>query len=218
MKHYFNLSRPATSPADSTITKRKHVDLGRLSYSFEYFRQTQDYTDSDPDSGFYRQILLDSTQTYDSLTIKKIINEITWTNPSFRPDKKVRLLQLEAGIKQQYVEVILHGKKNYFLQYIPSAGLIFNPLPQLHLDAHGDYVLGDYNKDDLSLKANLALTLGKADKNAGVVTFKALYSLHKPGWFYENYSGNNFSGIQHGKNKAWFRVVLIILLKPSMRE
>lgn len=192
MKQYFNLSRHQKNVKDTTYLSRKHFELGRISYTFEYNRQIQNYIDNKPVSGFYNNIYLDSLRTYDSLTITKIANEVTWTNPSFRQDKKLRLLQLEAHLKQQYVEVSMLGTKQYFLQYIPAAGISFNPFSTLHLDGYGDYVLGDFNEGDMSLKVNLSQTLGKANKNAGTITLKAYYAFQKPGWFYEHFYGNNF--------------------------
>jgi len=192
MKHYFNLSRHQKNANDTVFLTRKHFELGRISYSFEYNRQIQNYIDNDPASGFYNNIYLDSLLTYDSLTVKKIVNEVTWTNPSFRPDKTFRLLQLEAHLRQQYIEISLQGTKKYLLQYIPAAGLSFNPFSTMHLDAYGDYVLGEYNEGDMSLRVNLSQTLGKVNKNAGIITLKAYYAIQKPGWFYEHYNGNNF--------------------------
>ncbi|HZX62897.1 MAG TPA: putative porin, partial [Bacteroidales bacterium] len=112
---------------------------------------------------------------------------------SFRADKKFRLLQVEAHIKQQYVEVKDHTMRNFFIQYIPSAAISFHPFSSLFLMAHGDYVIGDYNEGDLSLKVNLSQTLGNPEgKNGGTITLKGNYAFQKPGWFYEHYLGNHF--------------------------
>ncbi len=192
MKHYFNLSRHPKNVKDTTFLASKHFELGRLSYSFEYNRQIQNYIDNDPNSGFYRNIYLDSITTYDSVSIKRIINEICWTNPSFRTDKKNRLFQLEIHLKQQYVEVRDHAIRNFFIQYIPAVDLSINLFPCLNLEANADYVLGDYNEGDLSLKVALNQTLGKPERNGGTITLKGRYAFQKPGWFYEHYSGNNF--------------------------
>ena len=192
MKHYFNLSRHPKNVKDSTFFSSKHLELGRLSYSFEYNRQIQNYTDGDPKSGFYKNIYLDSVATFDSVSINHIINEVCWTNPSFRPDKKSRLLQLEIHLKQQYVEVRDHAIRNFFIQYIPSVDLSINLFSSLQLEANADYVLGDYNEGDMSLMVALSQTLGKPDKNGGTITLKGHYAFQKPGWFYEHYSGNNF--------------------------
>jgi len=142
MKHYLDLSRHPRSSKDTAWLKQKHVELGKLVYTFQYNRQVQNYIDYNPKSGFYRDILMDSTLTYDSITVTRIVNELSWSNPSFGADKKFRVLQVEAHIKQQYVEVKDHAMRNFFIQYIPSAAISFHPYSSLFLTAHGDYVSG----------------------------------------------------------------------------
>jgi len=192
MKHYFDLTRHPRNEKDSSLTMKKRIELGRLTYSFQYNRQIQNYIDYQPDSGFYPPPVLDSVITIDSLTVTKIINDVVWSNPSFRQDKKLRVFQINAGIRQQYSEVFLHGKKNFFLQYIPHAEIDFNPFSSLRLQARGDYVLGDYNEGDFSLRVNLSTILGKQEKNAGIISLTGNYIYQKPGWFYERYLGNSY--------------------------
>ena len=192
MKHYFDLTRHAGNIKDTSFKIGERIDLGRLAYSFLYNRQVQNYIDYQPKSGFYPIIYLDTLQTYDSVTITRIANEITWTNPSFRPDKKPRLLQLEAHFKQLYNEVSYHAIKRYFLQYIPAAEISFHPYSSLNLYAYGDYVFGDYNQGDLSLKVSLTQTLGTPKHNLGSITLKGFSCFQQPGWFYEHWLGNNF--------------------------
>ncbi|MCX6248188.1 MAG: hypothetical protein NTW10_10660 [Bacteroidetes bacterium] len=193
MKHYFNLSRHPKNEKDTSLASGKRVELGRLVYSFQYNKQIQNYIDYQPNSGFYPAIYMDSTLSYDSITVTRIVNELTWSNPSFRPDKKERLLMVEARIRQLYVEVRDHDIKNVYLEYIPSAAIYFHPFASLSLTAQGDYVFGGYNQNDMSLKVNLSQTLGKpGQKNGGSVTLKGYYAFQKPGWFYEHYQGNHF--------------------------
>jgi hypothetical protein len=189
MKHYFNLSRHPKGVHDTTAYN--YVELGRLAYTFEYNRKILNYIDNDPTSGFYPEILLDSTLTYDSVTVKRIVNELTWTNPSFRKDRKYRVLQIEAHIKQLYAEVRDHDRNNYFIQYIPAFELSFTPFATLNLTAKGDYVLGDYNNGDMSLRVFLSQTLGRLRRNIGTITLKGFYSYQEPEWFYTSYSGNH---------------------------
>jgi hypothetical protein len=205
MKHYLDLSRHPKNSKDTAFQSHKHFDFGKLVYTFQYDRQVLNYIDNDPkSSGFYQNFFRDTTMTYDSTTITRIVNELSWSNPSYRPDKKFRLLQIEAHIKQQYVEVTNISRQEYaeikdisvrkfFIQYIPSAAISFHPYSSLFLTAHGEYVLGDYNGGDMSLKVKLSQTLGNPDgKNGGTISLKGDYALQKPGWFYEQYSGNNF--------------------------
>jgi hypothetical protein len=192
MKHYFDLTRHPRNAKDTATGTRKRIELGRLTYSFNYTRQSQNYIDKQPDSGFYPPPILDTVLTFDSVRVMKIINDVTWSNPTFNPKNKLRVLQLEAGIRQQYSDVYLHGNKNIFNQFIPHAGIDFNPFTSLRLQARGDYVLGAYNEGDLSLRVKLSTILGKQDKNAGIISLTGNYIFQKPGWFYEHYTGNNY--------------------------
>ena len=193
MKHSFDLSRHPKNSKDTTFYSRKHFDFGKIAYSFQYNRQSQVYVDYNPKSGYFQNIFLDTVKTYDSISVVRIVNELSWSNPSFRTDRKFRLLQLEAHFKQQYVEVTDHFLKNTFLQYIPSAGISFHPYSSLFLIGYGDYVIGDYNAGDLSFRVNLSQTLGNPDgKNGGTISLKGNYAYQTPGWFYEHYLGNHF--------------------------
>jgi len=205
MKHYLNLSRHPKNSNDTSFQSHKHFEFGKLVYTFQYDRQVFNYIDNDAkSSGFYTNFFRDSTLTYDSITVTRIVNELSWSNPSYRPDKKFRLLQIEAHFKQQYIEIsdisknpIVAGKdsstRHYFIQYIPSAAISFHPYSSLFLTGQGDYVLGDYNGGDLSLRVQLSQTLGNpAGKNGGTISLKGNYALQKPGWFYQQFLGNNF--------------------------
>jgi hypothetical protein len=203
-KHYFNLSRHPRSADDSAYFSTRHFELGRITYSFDYNRQVQNYVDEDPTSGYYPDIFIDSTKSFDSLVITRIINQVTWSNPSFRTDKKFRVLQLEAFFRQLYAEVSLHGRNRYILQYIPAAEISFHPYSTLYLKAYGDYVLGDYNQNDFSFRVSVSQVLGRPDKNAGTISARGFYAYQKPGFFFENYSGN------HNKwDTSWVKQSLI---------
>jgi hypothetical protein len=193
MKHYFDLTSHNGSLKDTDSKSRKSFDLGRIAYSFLYNRQVQNYIDYQPNSGFYRAIYLDSLETYDSVTITKFVNDFSWTNPSFRPDKQPRVLQLEAHFKQIYSEVSYHDTKRYFNQYVPVAEISFHPYSSLFLNAYGDYVFGDYNQGDLSMKVSLTQTLGSTKHNVGSISLTGFSCFQQPGWFYEHYLGNNFN-------------------------
>jgi len=192
MKHYFDLTRHPRNENDTTLGTKKRIELGRLTYSFQYNRQIQNYIDGQANSGFYENIFLDSLTSVDSVTITKIVNEVIWSNPSFNKEKKYRVIQLEAGFRQQYIELSLHEIKQYFIQWIPEVTFSFQPVSSLRLVARGEYVFGDYNESDLSLRIRLSQILGRTTKNLGIITLTGDYALQKPGWFYEHYYSNNF--------------------------
>jgi hypothetical protein len=192
MKNYLDLSRHVKNEKDSIPGTSGIPELGRLTYAFQYNRQIQNFMDNQPDSGFFPPPVLDTVHTYDSLTVKKIINDVVWSNPSFKPNRQLRVFQLEAGIRQQYSEVSMHGVRDFFLQFIPHGKIIFTPFSSLKLEATGDYVFGDYNEGDLSLRVKLSTTLGSQLKNGGTISLTGDYIFQQPGWFYTRYTGNSY--------------------------
>ena len=192
MKHYFDLTRHRGEGKDSTTHTRKGFELGRFTYSFRYNRQTQTYTDNQPDSGFYPTPQISVIKTYDSVAIIRLENELIWSNPSFRADGKPRVMELEAGIRQSYSEVALHTRHRFIRQLIPFAAITFTPFTSVQLSGRGDYVLGDYNTNDVSLQVRLRSVLGNQERNAGIVTVTGDYRLSQPEWFYSHYFGNHY--------------------------
>ncbi|MDP1623595.1 MAG: putative porin [Bacteroidales bacterium] len=192
MKHYFDLNRHLKNDKDTSLDARKRVELGRITHSFQYNRQIQNFIDLQPDSGFFPPPVIDTVRTYDSLTIKKFSSDVVWSNPSFKPNRQLRVFHIEAGIRHQYTEVSMHGVKHYFRQFIPHAEIDFTPFSNLNLKAQADYVLGDYNESDLSLRVRLSTTLGTQSRNAGIIALTGNYLRKQPGWFYAYYRGNNF--------------------------
>jgi len=225
VKQFFDLTRHDLYKLDSLERKRKRIELGRITYSFQYTRQIFNYIDDDPMAGFYTNFYFDTIQTTDSITIQKIENVVTWTNPSFDPSRKYRRIQLEFKLKHQYVEVsypdiqyynlyfdpawaaieLVHPHKKYYLnQIIPSAWIAFRPFRTFTLEAYADYVLGTYNEGDISFNAKVSQILGSLKRNLGVLSLAGYYRYHEPDWFFQHYQSNNFQW-----NNAWEKEGLI---------
>ena len=177
MKNYFNLTNKPHTPGDSSAASRKNFNLGRIIYTFNYTRQVQNYMDAAADSGFYQNIYYDSINTYDSITIQRIYNEVAWTNPSFKPDKKFRTLQLDFRLKHQYITITDHNYKYFLNQFIPSAWLAFQPYSGMRLEVKADYIFGDYNGGDYHMRADLSQILGSIENNTGIITLSGIYAL-----------------------------------------
>ena len=225
IKQFFDITRHDLYQLDSAKLKRKRIELGRITYSFHYNRQIYNYIDGDPLSGFYSNFYFDTIQTTDSITIQKIENIVTWTNPSFDPSRKYRRIQLEFKLKHQYVEVTYpdiqyynhyfdHGqalielvnphKRYYINQIIPSAWIAFRPFNTFSLEANAEYVLGTYNEGDISLNAKVSQVLGSVKRNLGVLSFTGHFPSQEPDWFFQHYQSNNFWW-----NNAWKKEGLI---------
>ena len=190
MKHYFDLKRHSRSVKDTLDKEKSRIDLGRLSYSFEYHRQIQNFTDQAADSNFFPTPVINAASTADSLTIKQFSNTFIWSNPSFKTGMKPRVVQIEAGIRQQYTSVVLYDESNIFRQYMPFASVNFTPFESLVLTGYTDYTLGNYNANDFNLKARLDMTLGSMKHNAGMISFRGKLRLQQPEWFFAHYKSN----------------------------
>lgn len=190
MKHYFDLKRSETDPDDSSAIYRKALDFGRLSYSFKFNRQIQNFTDNAADSSFYPPPILDTINTLDSLTFRQFQNIITWSNPSHKRGMAPRVIHLTAGIRQSYTEISLHDSKQTFTQYIPFAGIDFTPFQSATLSGQAEYVIGDYNEQDFLISATLLTILGKREKNLGTTRINLTIRSEQPGYFFSQYKGN----------------------------
>jgi len=225
IKQFFDLTRHDLSQLDSAKQQRKRIELGRITYSFSFNRQVFNYVDNDPTSGFYTNIYFDSTQTADSVTVKKIENVITWTNPSFNPGRTYRRIQLEFSLKHLYTELTYPTIKNYdvqfdpawaavempnphqryfFNQLIPSGWIAFQPFSTFRLESYADYVFGTYNEGDFSFNATMSQVLGSLKRNLGILSISGFYRFHEPDYFFQLYQGNNFRW-----NNAWEKEGLI---------
>jgi hypothetical protein len=213
VKQFFNLTRHDLTGLDSTRRKRKRLELGRLTYLFNYNRQIFNYIDGDPMAGFYTNFYLDTTQTQDSITIQKIENVITWTNPNFKNNRNYRRIQLEFKLKHQYLELTYPDlqsfttyvdpvyaiveypfphKKYYLNQIIPSAWMAFRPFNTFTLEVYADYVMGTYNEADISFNAKVSQVLGSVKRNLGVLSVSGYFRSREPDWFFQHYQSNNF--------------------------
>ncbi len=225
VKQFFDLTRHDLYTLDSIKQQRKRFELGRITYSFEYNRQIFNYIDNDLTAGFYSNYYFDTIQTTDSITVQKIENIITWSNPSFDPSRKYRRIQLEFQLKYQYIVVTYpdiqyynlifdHGwssielvdpqQKYYLNQLIPSGWIAFRPFNTFTLEAYADYVIGTYNEGDFSFKAKISQILGSMKRNLGVLSISGNYYYHEPDWFFQHYQSNNFIW-----NNSWDKEGLI---------
>jgi hypothetical protein len=104
---YFYLSgKPEMK--DSTITKPPAFHAGRISYTFNFSRQIQVYSDQDPLANFYKPFdpVIDSSETYDSLRIQSFDNYFSWSN-----------LRMGDKPKQKYLLITFSGKQPFRIRY-----------------------------------------------------------------------------------------------------
>jgi len=190
LKQYLFLTNKNKSVNDSSAKSKWHIDLGKISHTFQYQRQSQVYRDGNPKAGFYQNIYADSLKTFDSTYMDKYENQFTWTNAS--NSNKPRFLELFVSIKHDIFYVKEDSLTWNFSQISPSAGISITPYQNMRLNGNAGYTNGTFNGGDYYFNASLNQVIGNIPGNQAFINIKAEIVKTEPAWFYEHYHGNNF--------------------------
>lgn len=195
INQYFNLGNAPSISTDTLgiETEKGKFQIGRLTHSFFAERKKYFYAESDSVnisyySGFDE--LISDSITFDSTSVFTIENELLWSNISYDEQPENKSVYVYFGLKHQYIEISDTLQKETINQLIPKAGFSVFLLNSFRLNMDGFYILGDKNKSDYSLKANINQYLGNIDKNYGLLKINARISKQSPKWFYNKYHGN----------------------------
>lgn len=191
VNEFFNLQKENRKINDSTFVKRK-FHAGRLTHSFNWKRDIQIYSDGDPQEGFYNNIYLDSTATHDSVYHFNLSNKLMWSNLGYLDSTERKSFYIYGAVQHQYHELGGYTERKYFNQIIPSAGIYWMIRNTFLIRAKAEFITGDYNGGDYLLEGHAAYLPGKQEKKFGRIELTYRLARQKPGWFYQQYSGNNF--------------------------
>jgi hypothetical protein len=188
---YFNLQKKFKKENDSTYIKRK-FHAGRLTHSFFWSTETQKYIDNEPSAGFYENIYMDSTLTFDSIYHFQIVNKLMWSNLGYLDSTERKPFYIYGAAQHEYHEFGDHLGRRYFNHIITSAGIYWFIRNMFILRGHAEFVNGSYKGGDFLIDAGFAYLPGRSEKNYGKIAFRFRQAKQKPGWFYQHYSGNHF--------------------------
>lgn len=241
LNHYFNIGNPKTVIKDSldNIIDRKGFSFGRFTHTMTYEKHRMSFNDNlnSNDSLFYQSntILpinlydapLHNKTSFDSTSISKLENQITWSNLDYDDDPENKAVYLYFGLKSQIIKIsnaltvldtltviddltgteelatfdTLNINKETYNQLIPKAGFSIYAFKSSRLNVDGSYVLNGYNSGDATLKASLSQYLGSKNKNWGQLTIESAYIKKTPDWFYTYHMGNNLRWENNDFNK-----------------
>jgi hypothetical protein len=191
VNQFFNIQKKHKRIDDSTYVRRK-IHAGRISLAFDWTRQTQIYSDGDPTSGFYQNIYLDSTSTLDSVYHFKITNQLMWSNMGYNDSTEKKPFYIFGAVRHEYHELGGYAERKYFNQFLPSAGIYWMIKNTYLIRAKAEFTIGDYNGGDYLGEVAFEYIPGKFEKKYGKFELKMNLAKQKPGWFYQEYSANNF--------------------------
>lgn len=190
---YFYLSgKPEVK--DSTITKPPTFHAGRISYTFNYTRQIQIYTDQDPLAVFYLPFdtVINSSETYDSLIIRSFDNRFSWSNLRMddKPELKYLLISFSINSKRSVISDSISERR--FNNWIPEASVIIRPYRSMIIDLTGKLVLGDFNGGGFELQGMASQSYKTKKGNSGGINFSFLTTSQQAGYFFTNFRSNYF--------------------------
>ncbi len=191
INQFLNLQKKHKKLNDSTYVRR-NIHAGRITHYFNWKRQTQIYSDGEPAGGFYENIYIDSTSTLDSVYHFNITNKFMWSNLGYLDSNERKPFYLYGAVRHEYHELGGYAERKYFNQIIPSAGVYWLIKNTYLITGKGELVMGDFNGGDYRIDARFAYIPGKTEKKYGRLEFTYQQAKQKPGWFYQNYSANNF--------------------------
>lgn len=187
---YF-LSKTRTSE-DSTAPVVRNFHLGKLSHYFRFTRQTLAYSDEEPQSDYYARfhLVLDSNQTYDSLRVQNIQNEISWSNLRMLSDSVKQKFYIFLGIRHEYSEFGDSAIFHTYSQFHPFAELTLRPYKGQSWNFKGNMTTGNYNNGGYFLSGELIQSLDFKKRSFGKIIAEAYLTKQEPDYFYTYYLGN----------------------------
>ena len=208
VEQYFNLLKPT---ADTVPRK---VDAGNISYSFQYQRNQMLYSDG-PYNDFYQPNMtpLDSVNTYDSVYQQRIRNRIKWSSIGYHGNLENQLFHVFFGINYDLIQQVLptypdtsiqlQNLKTDFSQLIVFGGLDLNISKIFVLKTYVEYVISEYNKNDLKIVARLDQLLGSEKRNLGSLHFGLDLITRSPSWYFQKYNSNYYRWSNNLKKESY---------------
>lgn len=186
-RQYFHLSNPGRKPKESSL--RALSGFGTLVHKFNYQRLAMVYDDANPRSGFYRNILVDSVRTHDTLVVRTVYNNIQWVLPLI--EGQSLNFKVTSGLAHAFIHyrsLILNRKYNQLIPFIKPEIQIGN---RLVLSALLERTTGDYRNNDQEI--SISGSYASLHQNPFVLEGMISRAAISPGLFYQLYESNHFA-------------------------
>jgi hypothetical protein len=190
---YFYLSgKPEMK--DSTVTKPPAFHAGRISYTFNYTKQIQIYTDKDPLADFYMPFdpVIDSSKTYDSLQVRSYDNYFAWSNLRLGDRPRHKYLLITFAIQNKQTSISDSISKRSFNNWIPQASVIIRPYGLMVIDLSGKLTLGNFNSGGYVLKGIASQSFKIKKDTLGSINLSFITASQEAGYFFTSFRSNYF--------------------------
>jgi hypothetical protein len=143
---------------------------------------------------------LDSSLINDSVYQERIRNRFRWSSIGYHDDPQSQLFHVYFGVTHDiikhkfpaYTDIIVLDQEleHNFQQLTPFAGISLNISKIFRLDGYAEYVIGEFNENDLKVSGRLKQLLGSQQKNIGALRLGLDFIVRSPNWYFTQYFSN----------------------------
>jgi hypothetical protein len=194
LKQYWsfgNVADTISDPNDSLKVRTKISPSWAIVHTVKISDEKYIYSDGDPQSGFYANVLNDTNETLDSTYLWKLQNGL-WIERFDTHNKFPRIFSGKIGVKNEVGEISNDTIYRHFNNLLADGSFKFDLKGKwLHeISGNGDYNFTGINNGDFSGRAEIS---SGEFKNRLTYFASAKISRAHPDFIYSNYSGNHFS-------------------------
>ncbi len=209
IRHFYYFGRKPGQPAqdttkvDSLLRARPYTDTVHRFYNparTNYFRHTFSYTrnsllykDSEPKSGFYSDILIDSLKTYDSVYYHEVLNDFSFEGGVGRTRGQEKALLLRAGV--EYVLGVYRNDtiSKKYIRVTPYAWLSANAFGIARAEGKIWITQGNPFNGDKGLSAKLSIPAFDNSNSWGNLIASLAVDALQPDYLYQFHYSNHFA-------------------------
>ncbi len=173
---------------DTLYRKGSPFNKGVLAHQISFHQSKRNYYDANINSFYYPHIYLDTTQTFDSVSVYKLENMLFWTNDAYKDYQYKNPCKITLGVKQQMIgiqDIFLYKTINTLLPF----GKLEITLGQLSIQMFYEQTFSNsYLNKDLLFSGNISYHLTKHQK----IQLSLETARQAPNYFYYRYKSNHF--------------------------
>lgn len=179
--------------ADSLHRVYNPVRSNFFRHTFTYTRNSLLYTDSNPLSGFYSNIYIDSTATYDSLYYHEFVNDLSFEGGVGRTRGPEKAVRLRAGLEYTLGVYRNDTISRKFARLTTYAWLSANAFGIARIEGRIWVTQGNPFNGDKGLSALLSLPAFDNSNSWGNLTASLSLDGLQPDYIYQYHYSNHFS-------------------------
>ncbi|MBK6347542.1 MAG: hypothetical protein IPF68_16745 [Bacteroidales bacterium] len=161
-------------------------------HTFSYTRNSLLYTDANPLSGFYRDIYIDSTKTFDSVYYHEILNDISFEGGVGRVRGQGKALLLRAGVEYAFSVYKNDSISKKYIRFTPYAYLAANAFGIAKAEGRIWVSQGNPFNGDKGISAKLTLPAFDNSTSWGNLSASMAVDALQPDYLFQMHYSNHF--------------------------